>query len=185
MARDRFIMFEAGKRPTIEEVKREIEGYGLQTKEWEEGGNRFFIVLPGTFVKYGEVRERWIEVVFNTTEDDTHVPGYVDVLTRAMDAITNDIADGLARFLARQCVGKLDPADFNKTDVEQVAAWVANHEDLLENTIQVSGDPEEVAIMKHRRGIYANLADDIRSEKWRYAQESDDIERVLEDTVHT
>lgn len=107
MSRDRFISFSQNRPPNKEEVEKQIRGYGplfFRSIDWLITQNRFLLTLPGRLEKYEEVHARVIEVVLT---DKT-----IDVLTRQMDTLTNDVADGLARVIARQWLGTLHWSDF-------------------------------------------------------------------------
>lgn len=120
MACDRFVWFERGQVPPKEDVGRVLEDYlgdFLVKNEW--GGGRWNVQLVGStswpFRRLAEVegtaqatfwnspeakRDRWFEVYIG---DDN-----IDVITRQSDEVTNNIADGFAKLLARFWQGRLD-----------------------------------------------------------------------------
>ena len=118
MAADIFIYFEKGRKPSKNDIKKTLEDYtdGLATKViWKT--DRFFVRLPGlcrhplvrvlpksspagkSFEQ--EPRERWIEVWMGKD-------GTVDVMTRQADALTNNIATGYAKIVAKYWDGRLE-----------------------------------------------------------------------------
>lgn len=98
MAHDR-IAYWNKTSPTPKMLVNQIEQYGRGLfASVEDEGDRIFVVLPGLTStpeerKVEEPRERWIEVWKSPTS--------FDVITRMMDDITNDIADGLYELLVR------------------------------------------------------------------------------------
>jgi len=108
MALDRFVYWKS-ERPTFNDVHECIEDYvrGLGTVSRFQ--DRLFVTLPGTvsfpFARVGPAteyqrasaredrNERWFEVYIG--EDS------VDVITRQMDEITNNVARGFAELMAR------------------------------------------------------------------------------------
>lgn len=113
MAHDRFVYWRK-ERPTREQLQMVLEDYVLRlgVVEWET--DRFFVTLPGkcrhpltrvTDRRAVEAmnegpRERWFEVYVG--ED------HIDVITRLMDQVTEDIARGFAVVVARFWDGKLE-----------------------------------------------------------------------------
>lgn len=103
MALDRFVHWN-GAAPTKEQLQAAIYKYaeGINPKEpplWHH--DRWIIPLcgtPGTIDK--GTLDRWVEVW-----SDEHC---VDVITRQADDITNAIADGLAKLLARRFDGRIE-----------------------------------------------------------------------------
>lgn len=107
MARDRFIRWTDDRQiPSLDQIAGEVRAYlgDLASREFHES-NRTTWTLPGSFIRYKEKNERWIEVVLTKTS--------VDVVTRHQDGPTNDIADGLARLIARRWGGDIDPSDLS------------------------------------------------------------------------
>jgi len=101
MPLDRFVRFQEGE-PSEEEAIKAVKEYGkyiFMMVELKE--NTIFLYIPGRVERYGEIRPRWVEVFLSRRST-------IDVMTRDMDAITNDIADGLARYLARKFKGVLE-----------------------------------------------------------------------------
>lgn len=105
MSRDRFITFD-GNRPNPTDVTLWVKEYlgDMATMcHLSSGHSRLVVDLAGRVTRHGEETPRWIEVVF--TEQ-------IDVLTRDMDGPTNDIADGIARMIARRSLATLHWSDF-------------------------------------------------------------------------
>lgn len=115
MSLDRIVIFKE-KVPTKENIGMVLEDYlGELAVEvmWNRerymavlkgpGSNPFKRLVGGPFTT-SETSERWIEVVLDL---DSKEPS-VDVLTRRQDEITNNIADGFAKLLARYWDGSLD-----------------------------------------------------------------------------
>ena len=65
-----------------------------------KGDSWVFITFPTSFMKYGELHQRNIEVHRGID--------CVNVITREMDAITNAIAMGLGHFIALKFKGRYD-----------------------------------------------------------------------------
>lgn len=100
MARDRFIRFEQ-RVPSRGEVEIAIRSYveGLADHVyWDR--DRFFVMVPGMAARIDVPVRRWFEVYLG--------PTLIDVMTREMDDVTNAIADGFARLVARTYEGKLE-----------------------------------------------------------------------------
>ena len=47
----------------------------------------------------------------------------------------------------------------------EIVAWLEGLEHMRENTVSISSDAREVAVMQARRGVYEGIADDIKR-KW-------------------
>jgi len=110
MALDRFVYWKS-QRPTIEEIQRCLEDYvaglAVSVERWQD--DRFGVTLPGylsfpltwtglaTDAQRAAVRElqrsRWFEVYVGSD--------HIDVITRQMDEITNNVARGFAELMAR------------------------------------------------------------------------------------
>ncbi len=108
MARDRFIWMDEASLPPLEHVLADVKEYigDLATvARFERISGRIIVNLPGKFKKYGEDSERWIEVIIGLAA--------LDVITRSMDDPTNDIADGIARMLARKYKGRIEKGDLS------------------------------------------------------------------------
>lgn len=103
MSRNRFIWMDGKDVPPIESIATEVHEYlgDLGKLEWTNGLCIFN--LPGEFTKFGETSPRWVEL-FSSTKS-------IIVMTREMDGPTNDIADGIARLLARKYKGRLEASD--------------------------------------------------------------------------
>lgn len=111
MARDRFIHFEAADSHRVARGLVDICGqyaceyFSTLATDIKWVDDRYIVTLPGICKFLGKRptdyrRERWIEI---------WVGDYViDVMTRTQDDITNDIADGFARRVARKFKGRLD-----------------------------------------------------------------------------
>ena len=120
MACDRFVYFEKGKVPPLEDIGKVLEDYlGAVLSLNRCAGDRFMVHLQGIqswpFRRVADPdsemakanREeakhehgRWIEVVFG---DDN-----IDVLTRRQDELVNNIASGFAKLVARYWHGRLE-----------------------------------------------------------------------------
>ena len=121
MAYDRFVHFKKGQVPSKQVVQYLLEDYlgdFLIKNEW--GGGRWTATLVGhtswPFRRIAEFQgtarsahwtseeskqeERWLEVFI--AKDN------IDVITRQTDEVTNIIADGFARLLARAWNGRLE-----------------------------------------------------------------------------
>jgi len=115
MALDRFVYWKEDKIPTRDQIQLALEDYvrDLATEvKWDK--DRFFVTLPGTCshplarlsdwsgvrAMAEEKRERWFEVY--VAKDS------IDVMTRQMDEVTNNIAEGFAKLCARWWEGKFE-----------------------------------------------------------------------------
>src|SRR5580658_8359689 len=113
MARDRFINWDRlAERPSLEQIRTLLFTYldgmvGVYVEEIKRHGalHGFFVNLSGKCKRHGEESPRWLEVVIGALS--------YDVLTREMDDITNDIADGVARLMARKFKGKIEVSDLS------------------------------------------------------------------------
>lgn len=88
--------------PGKNDVRKTIENYinGFPCDITTEDAEWTFIIFPSHFTRYGETRQRSIEVHCG---DDC-----VNIITREMDLITNAIADGLGKFIARMYQGRYE-----------------------------------------------------------------------------
>lgn len=120
MARDVFVYFKKGKKPSRAELQTVLEDYtaGLAREvRWQS--DRFIVTLPGTVrnplvrvlpkntpharaaqAEVSEATERWFEVWIGTD--------CVDIITRMMDEVTNSIAYGFAKLCARWWSGEIE-----------------------------------------------------------------------------
>ena len=114
MPLDRFVYWKK-EIPTKGQIQFALEDYvrdlAIEVK-WDR--DRFFVTLPGTCTHplarlsdwsgvramAEEKRERWFEVY--VAEDN------IDVMTRQMDEVTDNIAEGFAKLCARFWEGKLE-----------------------------------------------------------------------------
>lgn len=104
MALDRFVYFD--RMPHMNAIQDNLDGYlfdfGAEVK-WDK--DRWFVTLPGKPEIDPRIGarlhdERWFEVWIG--ED------CVDVITRQTDELTNVIAEGFARRIARKLQGRKD-----------------------------------------------------------------------------
>lgn len=116
MALDRTITWARNKGPAKEDVGKVVEDYacGLGEARWD--GDRWYIDLPGhnssALRRVAEkclwsTGSRWIEVWIDQSADRDRE--CVDVMTRQHDEITNAIAEGLAKVIARFWGGEREP----------------------------------------------------------------------------
>lgn len=113
MARDRFINWDRlPQRPGLEQIRTVLFLYlngmtGTYIEEIKRQGalSGFMVTLPGQCEKHGEKGPRWMEIVVGGLS--------YDVITREMDDITNDVADGIARLIARTFNGKIEVSDLS------------------------------------------------------------------------
>ena len=114
MAADTFVHW--GKnRPTRAQLRMVLEDYvrDLGTVKWDK--DRFYVTIPGNtswpFVRLladtskakasvETSRERWFEVYVDSKS--------IDIITRQMDALTNNIATGFATLAAQYWEGVLE-----------------------------------------------------------------------------
>jgi len=103
---DRFVRFDK-KKPTLDELKNILEDYieGIGSISYSHNGSVWFVKLPGKpsfpFKRIhpdmdNQVHEeRWFEVWLGSLPDN------IDVITRQADELTNVIAEGYAKIVAR------------------------------------------------------------------------------------
>lgn len=115
MAADTFVYWKNKKKPTRKELTVVLEDYmrGLGKVRWDR--DRFFVDIPGK-VSWPFARilpdtnkakamaedpmERWFEVYVGKDN--------IDIITRQMDELTNNIATGFAKLCARYWEGELE-----------------------------------------------------------------------------
>lgn len=108
MSLDRFVRFDK-KKPTVDELKHILEDYikDLGSISYSSNESVWFVKLPGKpsfpfktiYPEMGHQvhEERWFEVWVGALD----VANNIDVLTRQADELTNVIAEGYAKIVAR------------------------------------------------------------------------------------
>ena len=111
MARDLFVYWDK-VIPLKEDIENLLNEYtrGLGEVRWLEPKKRWFVDLPGRpsypLQRIEQVqRKRWFEVYVG--HELTNDGPCIDVITREMDEITNNIARGFAVIAARVWEGRL------------------------------------------------------------------------------